>query len=285
MEAFDYLKPETVAECIALLTQYKGKARVIAGGQSLIPMLRSNLVTPAYLIGLEAISELRNIQPLDGGLRIGAMSSHLEVATSELVKERAPILSEAESILGSPAVRNLGTIGGNLCHNETGADPPPTLVALGATAVMSGPAGERRLPIENFFKGFLETVLEEDELLTYIDVPASFPGMASAYIKYSLRAVDRATVGVAVVLSMDGKKCKDARLALGGVAPVPFRSKEAEAVLKGNILTESIFERAARIAMAEARPISDAHASADYRRQMTAVFVRRALKKALGMNS
>lgn len=284
MEDFEYLKPRTVAEAVSLLAQHKGEARVIAGGQSLIPMLRANLVGPAYLVGLEDIPELQHILPgKDGGLRIGAMATHLEVATSPLVKQRAPLLAEAAGAVGSPAVRNLGTIGGNLCHNEVGADLPPPLLALGATAVIASPRGERRLPLDSFFKGFLETALGEDELLACIDIPAPPRGLACTYMKYRLRAVDRAIVGAGVVLIMEGGVCREARVALGGVAPVPFRSRGTEAALKGKRLTEDAIEQAAQAATAEARPMSDAHASADYRRRMVAVFTRRALKQALGM--
>ncbi|MBI2090572.1 MAG: xanthine dehydrogenase family protein subunit M [Deltaproteobacteria bacterium] len=281
MEDFQYLRPATVTEAVLLLAQHKGKARLIAGGQSLIPMLRSRLVRPAYIISLEAIAELKRIEPSDGGLRVGAMATHYEVVTSPLVKERAAILCEAEALVGSPAVRNLGTLGGNLCHNEVGADPPPALLALGATAVIVSPHGERRLPLESFFKGFLETALGEDEILAYIDIPALPSGAIWSYMKCRLRAVDKAIVGVGVVMSMEGRLCREARVALGGVAPVPFRAKRAEAALIGQHPGDRIIEEAAMAAVAEAQPMSDAHASADYRRKMAAVFTRRALRQAL----
>lgn len=285
MEDFQYLRPTTVAEAVLLLAQHKGKARLIAGGQSLIPMLRSRLVRPAYIISLEAIAELRRIEPSDGGLRVGAMVTHHELVTSPLVKERAAILCEAEALVGSPAVRNLGTLGGNLCHNEVGADPPPALLALGAIAVIVSPHGERRLPLESFFKGFLETALGEDEILAYIDIPALPSGAIWSYMKCRLRAVDKAIVGVGVVLSMEGRLCREARVALGGVAPVPFRANRAEAALMGQHPGDRTIEEAAMAAVAEAQPMSDAHASAEYRRKMAAVFTRRALKQALEIKS
>ncbi len=283
MEDFEYLKPETTAEAAALLALHRGEARVIAGGQSLIPMLRARLLAPAYLVGLEAIPKLAHIQEVDGGLRIGAMAAHLEVATSPLVKRRAAILADAEGMVGSPAVRNLGTLGGNLCHNEVGADPPPALLALGARAVIASPQGERTLPLEQLFTGFLETALGEDEILAYIDIPAPPPGLASAYLKYRLRAVDRSVVSVAVALEMQSGTCSQARVALGGVGPVPFRSRGAEAALQGKHPDQGTVERAAQAAMSDSQPMSDAHASADYRRKMVAVFTRRALKQALGV--
>jgi len=285
MEDFEYLRPTTVTEAVSLLAQHKGKARVIAGGQSLVPMLRSRLLSPAYIISLEAIEQLKIIQPWDGGLRVGAMATHHDVLTSPLVKERATILSEAEVLVGSPAVRNLGTLGGNLCHNELGADPPPPLLVLGATAVIASTQGERRLPLESFFKGFLETALEEDEILAYIDIPPQPPGVVCTYMKYQLRAVDKAIVGVGVALCIEGGVCREARVALGGVAQVPFRSTGAEAALTGQRPSESIIKEAAMAAMAEAQPMSDAHASADYRRKMVAVFTRRALRQALEIKS
>lgn len=264
-----------------MLAQHKGKARVIAGGQSLVPMLRSRLLSPAYIIGLEAIEQLKCIQPRDGGLRVGAMATHREVATSPLVKERATILAEAEVLVGSPAVRSLGTLGGNLCHNELGADPPPALLVLGATAVIASTQGERRLPLESFFKSFLETSLGEDEILAYIDIPPQPSGVVCTYMKYQLRAVDKAIVGVGVALRMEGGVCREARVALGGVAPAPFRSTGAEAALTGQPPSESLIKEAAMAAMAEAQPMSDAHASADYRRTMVTVFTGRALRQAL----
>lgn len=281
MDDFEYLKPSTLTEATSLLARYKSKARVIAGGQSLIPMLRGRFLSPAYIIGLEAIADLKCIQSQNGGLRIGAMATHREIAASSLVKERAGILSQAEVLVGSPAVRNLGTLGGNLCHNEVGADPPPALLVLGATAVIAGPQGERRLPLESFFKSFLETSLAEEEILAYIDIPAQPSGSVYAYLKHRPRAVDKAMVGVGVALQMESELCREARVALGGVAPVPFRSKGAEATLTGQYLTESVIELAAVAAMTETQGISDAHASAEYRRDMVAVFTRRALRQAL----
>lgn len=281
MEDFQYLRPNTVTEAVLLLAQHKGKARLIAGGQSLIPMLRSRLVRPAYVIGLEAIAELRRIEPWDGGLRVGAMVTHHDVLTTPLVKERAAILSEAEILVGSPAVRNLGTLGGNLCHNELGADPPPTLLALGASAVIASPHGERQLPLESFFRGFLETALAEDEILAYIDIPALPAGSVWSYMKCRQRSVDKAIVGVGVVMRIEGGVCREARVALGGVAPVPFRARRAEAALMGQHPSERIIQNAAKEAAEEAQPMSDAHASADYRRKMIAVFTRRALRQAL----
>lgn len=285
MEGFQYLRPTSVTEAVLLLAQHKEKARVIAGGQSLIPMLRSRLVSPAYIIGLEAIAELRRIEPWDGGLRVGSIATHHEVLTSPVVKERAAILSEAEILVGSPAVRNLGTLGGNLCHNELGADPPPALLALDAAAVIVSPQGERRLPLESFFKGFLETALGEDEMLTYVDIPALPSGAVWSYVKCRQRAVDKAIVGVGVVLRIEEGVCREARVALGGVAPVPFRAKRAEAVLMGRHPSERIIEDAAAEAVEEAHPMSDVHASADYRRKMIAVFTRRALRRALETGS
>ena len=285
MEDFQYLRPATIAAAVLLLAQHKGKARLIAGGQSLIPMLRSRLVRPAYVIGLEAIAELKRIEPWDGGLRVGAMVTHHEVVTSPLVKERATILSDAEILVGSPAVRNLGTLGGNLCHNEVGADPPPALLALGATAVIASPHGERRLPVESFFRGFLETALAEDEILAYIDIPVLPSGSVWSYMKCRQRSVDKAIVGVGVVLRMEGGACRDVRVALGGVAPVPFRAKRAETALMGVRPSDRIIEEAAMAAVAEAEPMSDAHASADYRRKMIGVFTRRVLRQALEIKS
>jgi len=279
MEDFQYLRPTTVTEAVLLLAQHKGKARLIAGGQSLIPMLRSRLVRPAYVIGLEAIPELKRIEPRHGGLRVGAMVTHHEVLTSPLVKERATILSDAEILVGSPAVRNLGTLGGNLCHNEVGADPPPALLALGASAVIASPHGERRLPLETFFRGFLETALGEDEILAYIDTSALPSGSVWSYLKCRQRSVDKAIVGVGVVLRIEGGVCRDVR------APVPFRAKKAEAAFMGERPNDRIIEEAAMAAVAEAEPMSDAHASADYRRKMIGVFTRRALRQALEIKS
>jgi len=279
MERFEYLEPRELGEAVELLARHPGEARVVAGGQSLIVMLRQRLLSPRYLIGLDRIPGLGEVRQGDGHLSIGALATHREVATHPLVQGEAGVLAQAVARVGSPPVRVLGTLGGNLCHNEVGADPPPALLALDARARIAGPSGERELPLHQFFTGYFETALHEDEILTHILVPRLPPGAKGVYVKYSHRVVDRAIVGVAVVGQFQGPVCQEVRVALGGVAPVPFRARQTEELLTGKPLTEELLEQAGEVASGESRPLSDAHASADYRRQMVKVFLKRALRQ------
>jgi len=277
---FEYLAAQTVAEACSLLSQYGKAAKVIAGGTDLLVKMKERELTPKYVVSLKGITDLDYIDyDKVKGLRIGALTSNDSIAGSVIIQKRFGLLSEAAAKIGTPQIRNMGTIGGNLCNAAPSADTAPPLIALGARVKLVSPKGERTVPLEEFFTGPGETVLQIDELLTEIQVPKPMPGARGVYLKLFPRgAVDIAAVGVAVLLILgeDGA-CSDAKIVLGAVAPTPIRVKKAEAIVKGKQYKNEVIEKAAETAAKEARPISDVRCSADYRREMVEVLTRRAL--------
>jgi carbon-monoxide dehydrogenase medium subunit len=283
MRRFAYHEPAALAEASALLHQYGDSARPIAGGQSLLVMMRNQLVNPEHLVDLKHIPGLDSIN-FDPrvGLTIGAMTTIRAIETSPVIAERYPLLREMARHVATVPVRNLGTIGGNLAHAEMGSDPPQTLIALGAEIVVTGPAGERILSVEQLIKGYFETVLQPGELITAIRLPPPAPRSGWAYYKHRIRAMDLAVVAVAAVVTMNNGACGDVRIGLGGVAPTPLRAGAAEAIVRGGELDADSIARAAQAAAQAADPISDIHGSAEYRRELVDVYVRRALAQAAG---
>jgi carbon-monoxide dehydrogenase medium subunit len=283
---FEYLAPKTIDEACSLLSQYKGKARVIAGGTDLLVQMKHREITPQYLINIKAIPNLDYITyDEEAGLSIGALATIRAIETSPLIKQRFGILTQAAAVLGSVQVRNRGTIGGNICNAAPSADTAPALITLAAKARIIGLGGERTVAVEDFFTGPEETVLQADEILTEIKVPNLPPQSNGVYLKHTLRrAMDIAIIGVAVVVTLDGggKGCKDAKIALGTVAPTPIRAKGAEDVLRGQEMSEELIEKAARIAAEESHPRDSVRGSAWYRRKMVEVLTRRALQQAKG---
>jgi len=218
----------------------------------------------------------------EGTLSIGALATIRALEISAQVNERHPVISQAAGQLGSVAIRNVGTVGGNLCHASPAADTAPALIALGARAKIAGPAGIRTTALENFFTGPGRTILERGEILTEIQVPAIAPDTKGVYFKHAIRgASDLAIVGVAVVANFDGGRCRSLRVALGAVAPTPIRATGAERLLEGREPDQALIEVAARAAADESRPITDIRGSAEYRREMVQVFVRTAIKSLL----
>jgi len=278
-------RPHSLEEALSQRADYGRDALPIAGGQSLLVMLRNKLIDPKVLLDLEPLGELRGLQPRADGISIGAMTTFFDLISSADVHKASPILAEAAAKVGSTAIRNLGTIGGNLCHNEPGADLPPALLALNASVELRSRKGTRKVPLTEFFQGYFETAVEADEILSRVDIPTLPQGACGAYIKHSISPEDLAIAGVAVVLVPDGKNpvsARELRIGLGGVSPVPLRALKAEAALNGRALTDDAIRAAAEIAASEAEPMSDPHSSADYRRKMIKVLVRRALAAAIG---
>lgn len=271
-----------MAEALSEREKYGRDALPIAGGQSLLVLLRNKLVDPKILIDLEKLAELRGLQARANAISIGAMTTIYALTASADVRQAAP-LGQAAAKVGSTAIRNLGTIGGNLCHNEPGADLPPALLALNGVAELQSKKGARKVPLGEFFRNYFETVVGPEELLTRVEVPALPNGAAGVYLKHAISAEDLAIAGVAVVLIPNGQSggaVREVRIGLGGVAPVPFRAAAAEKALAGAVLKEEAMRAAAEIAASEAEPMSDPHASADYRRKMVKVLVRRAIAAA-----
>jgi carbon-monoxide dehydrogenase medium subunit len=284
---FNYLSPCTLDEALSLLSRYKGKARVIAGGTDFVPKLkRREIRAPEHVIDLKAIPGLDNIKYDVSGLSLGALATIGAVKTSAIIGEKFGVLAQAARSMASPQVRNRGTIAGNICNAVPSADSAPPLLTIGAKLKLVSQEGERVVGIEDFFTGPGQTALANDEILQEIQIPHPPPNSQGIYLKLTpRRALDLAIVGVAVVIIPQDGICKDIRIALGAVAPTPIRARKAEAVLKGQKLDDNIIEKAARTAAGEARPIDDHRASAEYRRDMVEVLVRRAIKQAIGSRS
>lgn len=281
MVRFEYLEAGTAKEAVSLLARFRGEACPIAGGTDLVVQMRYREASPKYLINLKTISDLDYLVEDAGGLRIGALTTIRAIETSPLIKERYGILAQAAHLLGSVQVRNLATIGGNLCHAAPSAETAAPLLALGARARLLSTDGERTIPLEDFFVGPSKTSLKEGEILTELQAPTPSPKSAGVYLKHSIRkAMDIAFIGTGVVVEMDGESCKDIKIALGAVAPVPMRAPKAEAHLRGKKLEEGLLREAGEIASLECSPISDIRCSAEHRREIVKVFVRRATQQA-----
>ncbi len=284
MIPFEYRTPKSVKEVYADLKQFGADAKVVAGGTALIIMMKQRLVRPTCLISLRSVRGLNEIAQKDGGLRIGGLATHREVETSPLVRRRIPLLAETYHHVATIRVRNMATVGGGLAHADPNQDPPPTLIALGATAKAGSGEGARVIPLEEFFKDYYETVLNPGEVITEIFVPALPPNSGAAFLKFLPRtADDYATVSAAAVVTLDKTKktFADVRIALGSVGTTPIRAREAEAVLRGQPVKSEALQEAAEKAKKAVDPISDFRGSAAYKREMAGVFVRRALEKAL----
>jgi CO/xanthine dehydrogenase FAD-binding subunit len=279
------LFPKTIKEAISLLKRYNGKAKVFAGGTDLLPKMKRRELAPKYLIDLNGIPALRFIKyEKDKGLRIGAATTLNEILESFVVGKHYPILTEAVSQMASTQVRNIGTIGGNLCNAVPSADTAPPLIVLGAQLKLISLQKGRTVLVEDFFKGPDRTVLGHTELVSEIQIPPPPSGGHGTYLKHTLRReMDLAIVGVAVYLALDSKRqiCKDVKIALGAVAPIPLRARKAEETLRGKALDDDLIEGVAKMAAEEAKPIDDIRSSAEYRREMVWVLTKRAFKRSL----
>jgi len=281
---FEYFEPKTVKEACSLHLQYKDKARFMAGGTDVVTKMKRRDITPQYIIGLKAIPHLNYIEH-DGaqGLRIGALTALDEIETSPLVRDRFSILAEAINLMASPSIRSLATIGGNLCNAVPSADSAPPLIVMGARVKLVNPIRERVVPLEEFFVGPGETVLDDDEMMVEIQAPDLPAHSGGVYIKHTLRRhLDLAMVGVAVMVTLDkaGEVCQDIKIALGAVSPTPIRAGEAEGMLKGKKFDEKLIGQAAQAAAEICCPISDIRSSEWYRKDMVKVLTGRAVGRA-----
>jgi carbon-monoxide dehydrogenase medium subunit len=283
---FDYLEPQSIEEALALLSQYHGKSKIIAGGTDLILQIRNRAVKPEYVIDITRIPGLDLITFDDQqGLRLGALTTIRALETSVELQKKYSIISQAASQLGSVAIRNVATVGGNLCNALPSAEASQALVALSAKVKIIGPEGERTVPLEDFFTGVGKTLLQPDELLSEIFVPPLAPHTSGIYIKHSPRGpIDLAIVNIAVLMTMepDHPICKDAKIVLGAVAPTPLRAKKAENVLKGKRVEGALIEKAAQIASDEAHPRHGSiRGSFEYKKEMVRVLTGRAIKEIM----
>ncbi len=279
--AFDYFAPTKTEEAISLLSEYGEAAKILAGGQSLVPMLNFRLARPQVLVDINRIQELSYISSSAGGIRIGALTRHRALETSPLVKATCPILSFAARFIGHVTIRNRGTFGGSLAHADPAAEFPLVLAALGARILVRGAEGERTVEPREFFRGLLTTSLEPTELLIEAWVPTLTKRTGWGFHELALQQGAFAIVAAAALITLDQQGlCTDARIALGGVAPAPVRAEQAESLLRGQKPTQQLLAEAARRTREVAEPGSDIHASAEYRTAMAEVYARRALQDA-----
>ena len=282
--AFDYFAPKTVKEALSLLSKYKEEAKIIAGGQSMLVVMKQRLLTPDYLIDIKGITDLEYIKYDEKqGLKIGALTIHRAIEKSPVIQKHFGVLSEMEGNLATIQTRNWGTIGGNICHGDPAGDPAPVFIALKAKLKLASSGGERIIEAEEFSKDYLEVDLKPNEILTEIQVPTPPPHTGTAYEKLMVMKGDMGVVGAAVSITLSGKDsvCQDARIALSNCSSVPLRAKKAEKVLIGKTLNEGLFTKAGELAVTEADPPNDVHGSAEYRREMVKVFVKRVGQLAL----
>ena len=283
MNAFDYREPDTLEEALALLRDQGEDGKVIAGGTALVIMLKQRLLRPATLISLRKLRGLERSEAVDSELRLGALMTHRAVETSPLVLGRMPALAETYRHVATIRIRNMATVGGALAHADPNQDPPVTLMALDARVRLASANGTREVRLDEFFKDYYETLLRPDELVTDVLIPVPAPSTGSVYLKFLPRtADDYATVGVATTVRLDPATgvCRDCRIAMGCLGPTPLRAREAEALVNGQRLTPELAREAGAAAQRVTDPISDVRGSAEYKRAMAGVFVRRALEQA-----
>jgi len=277
---FDYLEPTSVEEAVGLLDRYGPEARVLAGGTDLIVQMKMERLAPRYVVSIGRVSGLDGIEARNGHTRIGARTSIRTLRNDPWVRARYPVLAEACASFSTTQVQVMGTLGGNLGNASPASDTAPALIAYGAEAVLRGPKGERRLPVEEFFLGPGRSVLEPGELLVAVELPPPRLGTGGAFLKITRVTADLAKVNAAVVLVREGDRIADARLVFGAVAPTPLRARKAEAVLIGQAFCEEVVLEAARVASEEVSPIDDVRSAAWYRREITRVLAYDGLHRA-----
>ncbi len=278
--SFDYIAARSLDEAISLLATHKDDAKILAGGHSLLPAMKLRLMQPKVLIDLGRIKDLSYIKEEGGQIRIGAMTTHFQMETSDVLRRACPLLPETAANLGDMQVRNKGTIGGSLVHSDPAADWPPAVLALDAELVAASAKGDRVIKASEFFVEMLTTALQPGEILREIRIPSGKGNVGQAYVKVRHPASGFAVVGVAVSLSVDAGKCQSATVAITGVSPKAYRAAKVEAGLKGNPLDAKTLAAAASHATEGADISSDLYASTEYRKQLAAVYTRRALETA-----
>lgn len=280
--SFEYFSPRTLDKAISLLQKLGSDAKLLSGGQSLIPMMKLRLVSPQYIVDINRIPGLDYIAESDGHLKIGALVREHQLETSDVVQAKFPVLADTAKVIADPLVRSQATVCGNLAHGDPANDHPATMLALGAAVVATGPNGRREISIEDFFPGLFTTALEPEEILTEIRIPFPPPMSGGAYLKLERKVGDFATAGVAVQITLDDSgNCKNAGLGLTNVGLTPIKAKKTEAFLVGKKLDEATIKQAAELAASESQPMDDIRGSADYKRDLVRVLTARALARAL----
>jgi aerobic carbon-monoxide dehydrogenase medium subunit len=280
--AFEYLRPNTIPEAIALLQQHGEEAKILSGGQSLIPMMKLRIARPGYLIDINRIAGLSYIKEEGGFLKIGGLTREAELEASPVIRSKYPILLDTARVIADPQVRNLATIAGNLAHGDPANDHPATMLALGAQVVATGSQGERTIPIEEFFLSLFSTALQPEEILTEIRIPVPSVRSGGAYFKLERKVGDFATAAVAAQVTVDANgAAQKVGIALTNVGPTPIKAKKAEDFLRGKKLDETNLRQAAQLAADDAQPSSDLRGPAEYKRGLCKELAKRALSRAV----
>ncbi len=278
---FEYHRPGSIDEAVSLLAEHGEDGRVLAGGHSLIPMMKLRLAEPGHLIDLNGVEGLRSIAEVEGAIHIGAMTTQAEIIASDDLAARCPILREAAKLIADPQVRACGTIGGNVANGDPGNDLPAVMMALDASFVLRGPGGERSLAARGFYEGPFETARDDDEILTALRIPALAAGQGQAYCKLKRKVGDYAIAAAAVVLSMDGGTCSQAAVALTNLGITPLYAEAASAALTGTAVDAAAIAAAVEAAVAITDPAADLRGPVAYRRHVAGVMTRRAIETAL----
>jgi carbon-monoxide dehydrogenase medium subunit len=279
--AFEYLRPNTLPEAIAFLEQYGDDAKILSGGQSLIPMMKLRLARPGYLVDINRIADLSYIKEENGYLKIGGLTREADLENSALIRSKYPIILDTARVIADPQVRNMATLAGNLAHGDPANDHPATMLALGAQVIAVGPRGERALPIESFFVTLFTTELQHNEIISEIRIPIPKLRSGGAYLKLERKVGDFATAGVAAQVTVDGGGiCQSAGIGLTNVGATPVKAVNAEQSLHGKKLDEANIAEAAKLASGEAQPSSDLRGPAEYKVGLVKELTRRALARA-----
>jgi CO/xanthine dehydrogenase FAD-binding subunit len=282
VKPFEYFAPANVSEALSLLDRWKDEARVIAGGTDLIPLMRDKLVTPQYVIDIDRLSELEYVKETSNGIRIGALTRLRTIEMSPLIQQKIPVLAQAVAQVGSVQVRNVGTIGGNLANASPAADVAPPLLVCEAKVKAKSLNKEREIRLSEFFTGVKKTKLEYDELLTDIEVPKIPPRTGGDFLKVGKRnALIISIASAAALVSLNETGRSKVRIALGSVAPTPIRARKTESFLEERNITDQMIKEASAIVDSDISPITDIRASADYRKEVSKILVRRVLQKAI----
>lgn len=282
LEPFEYFEPKTIEEAINTLSAGEGKAKVLAGGVDLVSTLRRREVEIESVVSIQKIPGLNFIDlTRNNGLRIGALTTLRTIELSPLVQKHYRVISEAISKVSSIQVKTMGTAVGNLCVGTPASDLAPSLIALGAALEIAGQGSLRTVPLEEFFMGVKKTILQPNEVVTQILIPAPAPRTGSAFLNLVRTASDIAKINIAVTITVSRKTCKDVKIVLGAVAPIPMRAKEAEEAIKGKSIGENIIERVAQEAANEVKPITDIRSTDEYRREMAKILVKKGIERAL----
>ncbi len=278
---FEYHAPASLDDAVRLLNEHGEDAKIIAGGHSLLPMMKLRFAEPAHLIDINGIAELRGIREANGVLHIGAMTTESELIGNALVDDTCPLLREVARLVADPQVRNRGTIGGDITHGDPGNDHPAVMLALDASFVLQGPDGERTVAANGFFLGTYWNGLEEGELMTEVQIPVFTPGTGYGFNKLKRKTGDYATAASPVVLKLDGDTCTEIRIGLTNVAPCAVRAEQAENLLRGQVIDDGLIEQAAQKVMEACEPAEDLRGDAEYKTHMAAEMARRSIRDAL----